>query len=299
MKSGFITILGKPNAGKSTLLNALVGEKVSIVSFRPQTTRDKIIGILNGQHEGTPFQAVFIDTPGLQHGKSRLAKHMSESVRSAHSGADIIILVLDGEKLIQQDDFANVERCKAQASDTIVALNKIDRAPRERTVANLTALNDIYDIVVVPISALKRDNIAVLVQEITIRLKEGAQYYPEDMVTDKSMRFMAAELIREKALLFLREEIPHGIGVNILSYEERDNNLTAIDADIITEKDTHKAIIIGSKGATLKKIATSARRELERLTRGKVFLKLWVKVKPDWKNNEGLLADLGYGNKGE
>ena len=154
------------------------------------------------------------------------------------------------------------------------------------------------DITVVPVSALKGDNIAVLIREIAKKLKEGVQYFPEDMVTDRSMRFMASEIIREKALLFLREEIPHGIGVNILSYEEREDGLTSIDGDIVTERNTHKAIIIGSKGETLKKISASARRELERMTGGKVFLKLWVKVKPGWKDNENLLSDLGY-NKSE
>lgn len=297
MKSGFIAILGKPNAGKSTLLNALVGEKVSIVSFRPQTTRNKIIGILNGNSDGQTFQAVFIDTPGLQHGKSRLSKYMEDSVRSASYGTDIIIFVLDGEKSIQKDDFNNIESYKKEAATTIVVLSKIDSAPRELTVKNLTALNGVDGITVVPVSAIKGDNIEVLINEISKNLVDGAQYYPEDMVTDKTLRFMAAEIIREKALLFLREEIPHGIGIKIVSFEEKESGVTAIEGDIITEKDTHKSIIIGKKGETLKRISSSARIELEKLLNCKVFLKLWVKIKAGWKDNEGLLYDLGYDPK--
>ncbi|NCA67445.1 MAG: GTPase Era [Clostridia bacterium] len=297
LKSGFITILGKPNAGKSTLLNTLVGQKVSIVSWRPQTTRNKITGIMNGEYKGEPVQAIFIDTPGIYQGKSLLSKYMEDSINTAAVGVDIIIYVLDGEKRIHTDDLSNIEKYKKSAAKTIVVVNKMDLAPRDMMVQNLTELNSVEGIAVIPISAVKNDNINILVEEVFKDLKDGEQFYPEDMITDKPLRFMTAEIIREKALIFLQEEIPHGIGVEILNYSVREDGLTSVECDVICERDTHKAIIIGKGGEMLKRISTAARKEMEKLIGDRVYLKLWVKVKPNWKDNNSLLINLGYNLK--
>lgn len=297
MKSGFITIIGKPNAGKSTLLNALVGEKVSIVSWRPQTTRNKIIGIMNGETNGERYQAIFIDTPGIHKGKNLLSKYMEGSITTAASDVDVVIIVLDGEKRIHADDIDNIKKYKNIKGKTIVVVNKTDSANEAMIMQNLSSLNDILDIIVVPISATKKTNLDVLIKIVVDCLNEGAEFYPEDMITDKPVRFMVAEIIREKALIYLQEEIPHGIGVDIVNFSVRDDGLTTIEGNIICEKNTHKAIIIGKGGETLKRISTSARREAEKLLDSKVFLKLFVKVKPDWKDNNKLLTDLGYSLK--
>ncbi len=294
MKSGFIAILGKPNVGKSTLLNTLVGEKIAIVSWRPQTTRNRITGIVNSQYNGETVQAIFIDTPGIHQGKSKLSKYMNDSITSASFGVDVIVYVLDGEKEIHKEDIENIEKYKANVGKLIVAVNKMDSATRERMYSNLAKLNGVENIVVVPISAKKGSNVDILMNEIAKSLKEGVQYYPEDMVTDKPLRFMVAELIREKALIFLQEEIPHGLGIDILKYEVREDGLVSIEADIICERNNHKAIIIGKNGEMLKRISTSARKEIELLVQSKVFLRVWVKVKPDWKDNNSLLTTLGY-----
>lgn len=297
MKTGTISIIGKPNAGKSTLINALVGEKVSIVSWRPQTTRNKIIGILNGEKNGEKYQMIFSDTPGINHSKGKLFDYMSESISSATKDGNVILYVIDGQKKISDEDFANIETYKTQADKLIVVLNKMDIADSEVFVKNLSTLNPIEKITVVPISAEKRKNLDPLIDEILCVLPEGEECYPEDMYTDRPMRFIVAEIIREKALKFLQEEIPHGIGIDISSFEEREDGLISISADIITERENHKAIIIGKKGETLKRIATASRLEIEKLFDTKVFLKLWVKVKSGWREDTSMLNNLGYNKK--
>lgn len=295
MKTGFVSILGKPNAGKSTLINALVGEKVSIVSWRPQTTRNKITGIANGVYKDEKYQIVFLDTPGINHQKDALSKYMLQSVQSASVGVDCILYVIDGERKISDEDFRYIENYKKQTKKLIVVLNKMDSADHEQFVKSLCELNPIDGIAVVPISAEKRDNLEPLIEEILTVLPEGQEFYPEDMYTDKPMRFMVAEIIREKALKFLQQEIPHGIGVDIIKYQVREEDgLITIHADIITDRENHKAIIIGKKGETLKRIATASRLEIEKLADSQVFLKLWVKVKPDWKQDVNILNLLGY-----
>ncbi len=295
MKSGFVAILGKPNAGKSTLINALVGEKVSIVSWRPQTTRNKITGIANGVHNDERYQIVFLDTPGINHQKDALSKYMIQSVQSASVGVDCILYVIDGERKISDEDFRYIENYKKQTKKLIVVLNKMDSADHEQFVKNLCELNPIENVSIVPISAEKHDNLEPLLDEILGALSEGQEFYPEDMYTDKPMRFMVAEIIREKALKFLQQEIPHGIGVDVVKYEVREEDgLITIHADIITDRENHKAIIIGKNGETLKRIAIAARLEIEKLADSQVFLKLWVKVKPDWKQDINILNLLGY-----
>lgn len=293
-KSGFVTIIGKANVGKSTLLNALVGEQVAIVSWRPQTTRDKIIGIMNGDN----YQAVFIDTPGIHKAKNELSKFMMKNVESALDGVDIVIYVINGEKNIDENDLKLIKQYAASATPFIVVINKMDVADKEKVLGMIDTLKDIEGIdSIIPISAMKGKKLDILKERIQENLKEGVQFYPEDMITDKSVRFMVAEIIREKAMKFLGEEVPYGVAVNINLFKERDDNLIDIDADIVCEKKAHKPIIIGKGGAMLKKIGTTARQDIEKFLDSKVFLNLWVRVKDDWRDSEQLLNELGYNIK--
>ncbi|MDR3263947.1 MAG: GTPase Era [Clostridiales bacterium] len=290
-KSCFISIIGKPNAGKSTLLNAFVGEKVSIVSWRPQTTRNIITGIMHGDD----YQIVFLDTPGLQQGKSMLNEYMSKSVRSASEDADGIIYVVDGSKPIGEDEYRLIKKYSEAKTPLIVVVNKTDEADKERLVNNMLRFNDFDKLTaVVPVSARNGNNVDALKQEVKKLLKEGERYYSEDMITDKTLRFMAQEIIREKALKYLDKEIPHGIGVSVTRYELRESGLADIEVDIIAVKQSHKPIIIGKNGEMLKKIATAAREDIEKLSGEKVFLRIWVKVREDWQDNYNIIKELGY-----
>lgn len=292
MKSGFIAILGLPNAGKSTLTNALVGEKVSIVSWRPQTTRDKIIGIVNGED----YQIVLIDTPGIHTGKSKLSRFMAEEVTSAKSSSDGALYVLDGSKMMEKDTFEFI-RSLAASTPTVVVVNKMDIADKAVAMQIVARLSEIKKIEIVPISAVTKENLDELLKVVKPLLKDDVPYYPEDMYTDKPLRFMAGEIVREKALKFLLAEIPHGIGVDVVKFETGEDGITRIEADVICEKETHKPIIIGKGGETLKKISVAARKELETLVDGKVYLRLFVKVKSGWKDDGAVLTALGYTKK--
>ena len=292
MKSGFIAVLGLPNAGKSTLTNALVGEKVSIVSWRPQTTRDKIIGIVNEED----CQVVLIDTPGIHVGKSKLSAYMAEEVSSAKSSSDGALYVLDGSRQMEKDTFEFI-RVLAATTPTVVVINKMDIADKNQVMNLVARLSSVKNLEIVPISAEKRENLDELMKVIRSLLKDDVPYYPEDMYTDKPLRFMAAEIIREKALKFLLAEIPHGIGVDVTKFEEGEDGITRIEADVICEKETHKPIIIGKGGATLKRISVAARKELEQLADGQVYLRLYVKVKAGWKDDGAVLSALGYTKK--
>ncbi len=293
-KSGFVTIIGKANVGKSTLLNALVGEQVAIVSPRPQTTRDKIIGIMNGDN----YQAVFIDTPGIHKAKNELSKFMMKNVESALDRVDIVIYVINGEKNLDDNDLKLINQYALANVPFIVVINKMDIADREKVLAMINTLKDIDGIdSIIPVSAMKNKKLDLLKERIEANLKEGVQFYPEDMITDKSVRFIVSEIIREKAMKFLGEEVPYGVAVSINLFKERDDNLIDIDADLICEKKAHKPIIIGKGGAMLKKIGTSARYDIEKLLDSKVYLNLWVRVKDDWRDKEQLLNELGYNIK--
>lgn len=291
MKSGFICIAGTANAGKSTLINALVGEKVSIVSWRPQTTRNKLLGIVNGND----YQIVFIDTPGIHKAKNQLGEYMLQSVASGLKDVDGVLYVADASRGMQKEDYEFLEKYAPQLP-VIVALNKIDAVSRETVFALLQKLNNLDSLrAVVPISAKKEENLEPLSAELIGLLPEGVRLFPEDMYTDSSMRFMAAEIIREKALYLLDKEVPYGIGVYINKFELReDKPIYDIDADIICEKQSHKAIIIGKKGEMLKQIATKARKDLEDLAGAQVFLTLYVRVKDEWRDNDYLMRELGY-----
>lgn len=290
-KSGFVTIAGKPNVGKSTLLNALIGEKVAIVSWRPQTTRNKINGILNGED----YQIVFVDTPGIHEAKNNLSEYMMKSVKSALDGVDAVIYVLSAEKRFDDKDKDFILSYKKNLP-VIVVINKVDAVEKRVVFELMRELGDLGVDEIIPTSAVKGDNVDVVKNTVLALMKEGEAYYPEDEFTDLNMRFMAGEIIREKAMRLLNDEVPYGICVNVLSFKEEEN-ITKINADIVVEKKAHKPIVIGKGGSMLKKIGTEARRELERFVDNKIYLELFVKVKEEWRDNSVLLNDFGYNDK--
>ncbi|MCL2848285.1 MAG: GTPase Era [Firmicutes bacterium] len=300
-KSGFISIVGKPNVGKSSIMNALVGEKVSIVTPKSQTTRDKIVGILTERQNDIYYQMVFIDTPGMHDNKTELSKHMNRAVLQAARDADVIVVVLDGTKPLSDSIYASIEKFLVRSSPLYVVVNKIDLAGFEKTypllerLSPLTVKNDARNAIrhIVPLSARTKENMDKFKEMLVSELPDGEFFYPEDDITDRPIRFMVEEIIREKALLFLQEEIPHGIAVVIETMVD-DKGLASIEADIVCEKDTHKLIVIGKDGEKLKQIGTSARNEIEKLLNKKVFLKLFVKVRENWRNRQNIMDDLGY-----
>lgn len=294
MKSGFISIAGLANAGKSTLINSLVGEKVAIVSFRPQTTRNKILGIKNGEN----YQIAFIDTPGIHKAFNRLGEYMLKSVETSVKDSDGMIYVIDAVKGINEED-AEFLGTQPEGMKIIVALNKQDAAAKSTVLSCLERLNSFKNLTaIVPISAKKGQNLDALVDETLKLLPEGERLFPEDMYTDKSVNFLIQEIIREKGLFLLDKEIPYGIGVEVVKFEKRKNKrFFDISADIVCERDSHKAIIIGKGGLMLKEIATKAREDIEKLLEGKVFLTLFVKVKTDWRQSDYLIKELGYNKK--
>lgn len=286
-KSGFVAILGEPNVGKSTLINALLGEKVAIVSPKPQTTRNKIIGILNRPE----CQIILIDTPGMHPSKNKLDEFMQKSIDSARQGVDVNIIVLDGTKPFTEKRLKFVEQF--DKANTILVINKIDQTSFEAMYPKLAALNALKNIKdIVPLSALKGRNIEVLINIIKAHLPEGVKYFDDDVFTDKSERFLVSEIIREKALWLLQDEIPHGIAVDIIDYKEGD--VYDISADIICEKQGHKSIIIGKNGEMLKLIGSHAREDIEKMVGHQVMLRLFVKVRGNWRNNNLYIKNLGY-----
>lgn len=293
-KFGYIAILGRPNAGKSTLVNNLVGEKVAIVSPKPQTTRNNILGIVTKEN----FQLVLIDTPGIHRTKNALDKYMMKSVRSAQSGANVIVYLFDATKKISDEEIEYIKKLKAKEEvPLIVVISKIDLIKQLDILPIIDKLSKVIEIdEIVPISSVKGKNLQELVDVVLKLLPESDVKnfeYDEDYYTNKSLKFIASETIREKALYFLQEEIPHGISVDIVNFEEK-TNLVIIDADIICEKDSHKSIVIGKKGSMLKNIGEKARVGLENLTGKKVLLKLFVKTKKNWRENANLLTEFGY-----
>lgn len=293
-KFGYIAILGKPNAGKSTLVNNLVGEKVAIVSPKPQTTRNNILGILTKDN----YQLVLIDTPGIHKSKNALDKYMMKNVRSAQSGANVNVYLIDSTKQIQDQELEYIKNLKErEQTPLIVAISKVDLIKQLDILPIIDKLSKMKEIdEIVPISSVKGKNTKELVETILKYLPESDSKnfeYNEDYYTNKSLRFIASETIREKALYFLQDEIPHGISVDIVNFEEKER-IVVIDADIICEKESHKSIIIGKKGSMLKSIGEKARIELENLTGKKVLLKLFVKTKKNWRENTNLLTEFGY-----
>ncbi|MGD9901362.1 MAG: GTPase Era [Spirochaetales bacterium] len=289
-KSGFVTIIGKPNVGKSTLLNRIINEKVSIVSPKPQTTRNNITGILNG--EG--YQAVFLDTPGMLKPKSKLDEYMLQSINASLDGIDVILYLLDAGKPFSDDELNLIEGYANGDAKLILVVNKIDETNFENLYPKLDRLNKLKNIVdIIPVSAQKGKNVDVLVEAVLKLLPEGIKYYPDDEHTDSSERFLVTEIIREKALWHLQQEIPHGIAVILERFEQK-SKIIEIDALIICEKASHKNIIIGKKGEMLKKIATNARLDIEKLLNSKVYLNIFVKVKDKWRDNLTEVNAFGY-----
>lgn len=290
MKSGFVTILGKPNVGKSTLLNKILGEKVSIVSPKPQTTRNKILGILNEPE----YQIIFIDTPGKHNIKNKLDKYMDSEIEQAKQDVDIVLLVIDGSKRINESDYEFVESFEKSKQKVIVVINKIDDTTFEKLYPQLVRFNNMKFVLdIIPISAKNGKNVDELIKVIKNNLTSDIKYFDDDIFTDKSIRFMVSEIIREKALLYLQDEIPHGIAVDIVEFKE-DSKKVIIDADIICEREAHKPIILGRNGEMIKKIGTASRIDIENLVGLKVYLSLFVKVRDNWRNNFNQMNNLGY-----
>lgn len=296
-KSGFISIVGRTNVGKSTLLNLLLGQKISIVSNRPQTTRNNIRCIRTTDTS----QMVFIDTPGFHKPKSKLSDYMVEVAGESYKEVDVILFLVEEDTTIGKGDEFLIEKLRKEKTPVILVINKIDKITKDEILGKIK-LYEKYDFIkeIVPISAIKGENINELVEVIEKYLPIGPMYFPEDMVTDRSERFVISELIREKILRSLKEEIPHGTAVEIMLMKKRDNkDLYDIEANIYTERENHKRIIIGKNGSMLKKIGSSSRREIEEMLGTKVNLKLWVKVKDEWRDKPNILNSLGYNKKDE
>ena len=290
--SGFITIVGRPNVGKSTLMNALVGEKVAIVSNRPQTTRNRIMGVMTRQD----CQIVFLDTPGIHHPRTRLGEYMMQSVRDAMDGMDGMLVLVDATQVGEQDRRI-VSEMGEKKVPKVLALNKIDLMPKEKLLTLMATFADCGYDAIIPISARDGDGLEELARALIASLPEGPQYFPEDMMTDQPERQICAEMIREKALLHLRDEVPHGIGVEMMAMNKENDDFMEIHATIYCERDAHKGIIIGKHGAMLQLIGSEARKDIEQLLGMHVNLKLWVKVRPDWRNRMADLRTLGYESK--
>lgn len=289
-KSGFVSIIGRPNVGKSTLINRLVGEKIAIISSKPQTTRNNILGIYTEDN----MQIVFTDTPGVHEPKSMLAEMMVSSAHQAMSDTDAILLLVEPIANVGRTEEKILERLKKQNTPVILIINKIDTVKREVLLSVITAYTSVFDFAaVIPISARRNDGVKTVMDEIKKFIKTGPQYFPEDMITDQPQRQMAAEVIREKLLRSLNKEVPHGIAIEIFSMDEEDKKIS-IEANIYCEKQSHKGIIIGKNGDMLKKIGIEARSELERMHGKKIYLSLWVKVNEDWRNKRGKIANFGF-----
>ena len=290
--SGFVTIVGRPNVGKSTLLNSMVGEKIAIVSDKPQTTRNRIMGVVTGED----WQMVFLDTPGIHNPRNRLGNYMMQSVRDAMDGMDCIVTMVDVTQ-IGNHDRKIAEEMAAKSVPALLVFNKIDLIPHEKLLELLAEFKSLPYKAMIPVSAKTGDGLDDLKREIVNILPEGPKYFPDDMMTDQPERLIVAEMIREKALLHLRDEVPHGIGVEILGITKESETLTEIHATIYCERDAHKGIIIGKHGSMLQTIGSEARTDIEKLMNTHINLKLWVKVREDWRNRIDDLRTLGYETK--
>ena len=288
-RSGFVAILGRPNVGKSSIMNRFVGEKVAIVSNHPQTTRSRLLGVATH----ADWQIVFVDTPGLHKPRTKLGQYMVKAANDAREGVDAVLCVVDGQ-FIGAGDRAILEDVAKMACPKFLAVNKIDLCEPEKLMPQLQKLNDLGFDQIVCVSARRGDRMDELLSMLVSAMPEGPKYFPDDMMTDQPERVLCAEIIREKALWNLRDEVPHGVGVEMLSIKETRPGLTEIHANIYCERASHKSIIIGRQGAMLGKIGSEARKDIERLLNTHVSLKLWVKVREDWRNRAGDLRALGY-----
>ena len=290
-KSGMIAIVGRPNVGKSTLTNALVGEKIAIVTNKPQTTRNRICAVLNRDE----CQFVFMDTPGLHRARTRLGDYMVKVVRDSVADVDAVMLLVEPIPHVGGPEEELIERIKALGVPSVLVINKIDTVKKDELLAVMQAYGEKHSFdAILPISAKNSEGLEDLLKVLGEFLPEGPQLFPEDMVTDQPERQVCAEIVREKLLLCLDKESPHGTAVEVTRFIERDDEVIEMDATIYCEKDSHKGIIIGKGGAMLKKISTLARQDIERFMGTKVFLQTWVKVKENWRDNLNLIQNFGY-----
>jgi GTP-binding protein Era len=293
-RSGYIGVIGKANAGKSTLINVLVGEKVAIVSPKPQTTRDAIMGVLTKEN----YQIVFVDTPGIYKANNVLSDIMMKTTETTARGVDLILFVHDGHAGITESDIELIKRYKSGGIPMVIAYTKIDIMPKENIVADAKKLyEEGIDCDVFPVSARKYTNIAKLESELASRLPIGGRVIEDDIVSDKSEKFMISEIMREKILLKYDKEIPHGIAIVVNTFKKQDNGVYDISLDIVCEKPNHKAILIGKQGSAIKEVSSFARQDMEKFLGSKVFLTTYVKVKEDWRTRPGLVRDYGYDPK--
>lgn len=295
LKSGFVTLIGRPNVGKSTLMNHLIGQKIAITSDKPQTTRNRIQTVYTDERG----QIIFLDTPGIHKAKNKLGEYMVNVAEHTLKEVDVILWLVEPTTFIGAGERHIAEQLNLVKTPVILVINKIDTVKnREEILTFISAYKDICNFTeIVPVSALKNDNTDLMLDLIYQYLPFGPQYYDEDTVTDQPMRQIASELIREKALRLLNDEIPHGIAVTIEKMTERKNGLVDIEANIVCERDSHKGIIIGKGGTMLKKIGSTARMEIENLLDTKVNLQLWVKVRKEWRDSELFMKNFGYNGK--
>ncbi|MFD0616322.1 GTPase Era [Paenibacillus sp. GCM10027629] len=290
-KSGFVAIIGRPNVGKSTLMNQVIGQKIAIMSDKPQTTRNKIHGV----YTSSDNQIVFLDTPGIHKRQSKLGDYMNTVALNTLNEVEAVLFLVDVAEGLGGGDRYIIEQLKRIKTPVFLVMNKIDQVQPEALLPIIVAYKDLYPFAeIVPISAKNGNNVNTLLEQVSKYLPEGPQYYPDDQITDHPEQFVCAELIREKILHLTREEIPHSIAVAIEDMKVQENGVVNIMAVIYVERDSQKGIVIGKQGALLKEVGKQARKDIENLLGSRIFLELWVKVKKDWRNQERILKDLGF-----
>ena len=290
-RSGFVAIIGRPNVGKSTLINQIIGQKIAIMSDKPQTTRNKIHGVYTTDQA----QIVFLDTPGIHKPTSKLGNYMIKAADAALSEVDAALFLIDVFEGLGGGDRFIIEKLKKTNTPVVLVLNKIDKVHPEKLLEIITQYKDLHDFAqIIPVSALLGSNVDTLLEQLLPYMPEGPQYYPADQVTDHPEQFVCAELIREKILQMTREEIPHSIAVEIEDMRVKENGVVYIGAVIYVERDSQKGIVIGKSGALLKEVGKQARTDIETLLGSRIFLELWVKVKKDWRNQDRMLKEFGY-----
>ena len=290
-KTAMITIAGRPNVGKSTLTNALVGEKIAIVSNKPQTTRNRIYGVVN--RGDTQF--VLLDTPGLHKARNRLGDYMVKVVRESVADVDGVCLLVEPIPHVGTPEQVLIDRIREEHLPAVLVINKIDTVEKDALLAVMAAYSEAYDFdAIIPISAEKRDGLEELMEQLSRYAAEGPQLFPDGMTTDQPEKQIVAEIVREKLLRNLDKEIPHGTAIEVTKFSERDNGIIDLDVTIYCEKASHKGIIIGKHGAMLKKISSQAREDIERFMGAKVYMETWVKIKENWRDNLNYIRSFGY-----
>ena len=291
MRSGYIAVIGRANAGKSTLINVMVGEKVSIVSPKPQTTRDRILGVLTEDD----YQIVFVDTPGIYKARNELTDRMMRSVETSARSVDYILYVVDGHDGIDEEDFSLIRKYKELGIPMAVAYTKIDIMPKENIPLDMAKFSDAdLDVDVFPVSARKGKNVKALKEFLVAQMPEGEKIFEQEIVSDKSEKFMVSEIMREKILLKFDKEIPHGVAIVMNVFRLQENGVWEVNLDIVCERASHKAILIGKQGKAIKEVSSFARQDMEKFLGAKVFLTTYVKVKEDWRDRPNLLKQYGY-----